>query len=225
LLAQGHVPKAAASIAAAVAGAGDNRLARAPLSAAQAEIAIALDDLDLARAAADDVAATAEMFESAGLKAVAQRAQAAVALAANQPVVALSLLRMSLAEWQDLDAPYDAARTRSLLAQAYRALGDDDAADHETALAEAAFTRLGVVGAPPPPDTASLPAGLTQREAEVLRLVAAGKSNQDIAADLFLSPKTVARHVSNIFTKIGVSGRAAATAFAYERGLVSDVHA
>jgi DNA-binding NarL/FixJ family response regulator len=67
----------------------------------------------------------------------------------------------------------------------------------------------------------TLPAGLTAREGEVLRLVASGCTNKDIAAALYLSEKTVARHLSNIFTKIDVPTRSAATAFAFEHGLAS----
>jgi DNA-binding NarL/FixJ family response regulator len=127
--------------------------------------------------------------------------------------------------WQELDAPYDAARTRLLLAQAYRALGDEDAADLELDAAGLVFDRLGaaldaraVAGLRARP---ALPGGLTAREAEVLRLVAAGKSNREIAALLVLSDKTVARHLSNIFAKLGLSSRTAATAYAFEHGLAS----
>ena len=66
---------------------------------------------------------------------------------------------------------------------------------------------------------AARPAGLTDREVEVLRLVAAGRTNKEIAAELYLSAKTVSRHLSNIFTKIGVTSRSAATAFAFEHDL------
>ncbi len=219
-LAQGRVDTARASIAASLAGDGGSRLGRAPLHAAQVAIALRDGDLDLADASATEVAATAEAFASPGLAAVAHRCRGAVALARGQSVVALGALRLALAAWQELDAPHEAACTRVLLADAYRALGDDDAADREQAAARACFERLGATGDLCALDGGPAPThGLTGRELEVLALVATGRSNREIAGDLFLSERTVARHVSNIFTKIDVSSRSAATAFAYDNGL------
>ncbi|HJU00816.1 MAG TPA: response regulator transcription factor, partial [Actinomycetes bacterium] len=128
--------------------------------------------------------------------------------------------------WQELDAPYEAARARVVVATACRALGDEDAARMELDAAREVFERLSAA-----PDLARVEAltgaarsragsGLTAREVEVLRLVATGRTNRVIAAELFLSEKTVARHLSNIFTKLGVSSRAAATAWAYRHELV-----
>ena len=215
-LAQGKSDAASASIATTLQAAGANRLGRAPLLAAQVEIALAAGDVATARAAADELTATAETFGSAGLKASAHRCEGAVALAEQQAVAALGQLRLAFSAWQELDAPYDAARTRLLLADAYAALDDPDAAERERAAAKACFERLGVRG-----DEASTPeTPLSAREVEVLRLVAAGKTNRDIATALFLSEKTVARHVSNIFTKLDVSSRTAATAYAFSSGLV-----
>jgi DNA-binding NarL/FixJ family response regulator len=138
---------------------------------------------------------------------------------------ALTPLRQAWREWQALDAPYEAARTRVPLARACRALGDDENADLEIDAARAAFERLGAQ-----PDLARLdalirhperdPHGLTPREREVIALVATGKTNRAIAASLSISEKTVARHVANIFTKLGISSRAAATAYAYEHDLL-----
>jgi DNA-binding NarL/FixJ family response regulator len=105
-----------------------------------------------------------------------------------------------------------------------RAAGDEDDALLELRAASLAFERLGAT-----PDlevvaglirgARALPRGLTPREAEVLRLVAAGKTNRDIAADLVISEHTVARHLQNMFTKLDVSSRSAATAFAFEHHL------
>ncbi|HEY2330758.1 MAG TPA: LuxR C-terminal-related transcriptional regulator [Acidimicrobiales bacterium] len=220
-LAQGRSEAASSSIGAAVASFSGSRLERALLLGAQVQIALAAGDLDLAEASATELAETAEVFDSPGLRAAAQWARGAVALAQGRPVVALGLLRMALAFWQDFDAPYDAARTRVLLAEAYQALDDTDAATRERAAARACFERLGAVA-----DLGSLddkpasPGGLSPRELEVLRLVATGQTNRQVAAALFLSEKTVARHVSNIFTKLDVTSRSAATAFAYSNGLV-----
>jgi DNA-binding NarL/FixJ family response regulator len=211
-LAQGKVDAAASSIANALHGAGTNRLARAPLLAAQVDIALADADAATARVAADELSLTAATFGSAGLRASAHRCEGAVALAEKQAVSALAQLRLAFAAWQELDAPYDAARTRLLLADAYDALDDHDTAARERAAAQACFERLGVRRVVDSP--------LSTREMEVLRHIASGKSNREIAADLFLSEKTVARHISNIFAKLDVSSRTAATAYAFSSGLV-----
>jgi DNA-binding NarL/FixJ family response regulator len=215
-LAQGNTAAATSSIGAALLGAGANRLARAPLLAAQVDIALGADDVAVARAAANELNEIAATFESAGLRASAHRCEGAVALAEGQSVTALAALRMACTLWCELDAPWEAARTRVLLADAYRALSDPDAAEREDAAAQAAFERLGVRSGSAIADTGPLSA----REAEVLRLIATGKTNRDVATELFLSEKTVARHVSNIFTKLGVSSRSAATAYAFSAGLV-----
>ncbi|KAA1428751.1 LuxR family transcriptional regulator [Nocardioides antri] len=214
-LAQGRIEAATASIAAALAPAGGSRLERAPLHAAQTEIALAAGDVALAEASAQEVADAAVAFDSAGLGAEGNRCRGAVLLAQGRAVEAMGPLRMAFNTWQELDAPYDAARTRLLLADAYRALGDADAATRERSAAKACFARLGVVAA-----RGGLPKGLTAREVEVVRLIAAGDSNRAIAEKLVLSQKTVARHVSNIFGKVGVTSRSGVTAFAYDSGLM-----
>lgn len=214
-LAQGRTDAASVSIAAALAPEGGSRLGRAPLLAAQTEIALAAGDVPLAEASAQEVADTAAAFDSAGLGAEGNRCRGAVLLAQERTVEAMGVLRLAFNAWQDLDAPYDAARTRLLLADAYQALGDLDAAARERSAAEACFARLGVVAS-----RDGLPKGLTAREVEVVRLIAAGDSNRAIAEKLVLSPKTVARHVSNIFGKVGASSRSGVTAFAYGNGLM-----
>lgn len=214
-LAQGRVPEAVASIAAALAPGTGSRLERAPRHAAQVDIALAAGDLDLADASAHEVTETAETFDSAGIRAEGHRCAGAVLLARGRTMEALGALRMALNEWKQLDVPYEVARTRLLLAQAYAACGDTDAARREEASAQQCFDVLGVVVAGP-----DAPAGLTAREVEVIRLLASGKSNREIADQLFLSPKTVARHLSNIFAKTGAGSRAAATAYAYDHGLM-----
>jgi DNA-binding CsgD family transcriptional regulator len=216
-LAQGRCTEAAASVAAAIASAGGSRLERAPLHAAQSEIAPAAGDLDLAARSAAEVAETARAFGSAGLGADGHRCVGAVQLAGGRVMEALGSLRMAFNDWTRLDVPFEAARTRLLLAEAYAACGDTDAAEREEAAARACFDRLGVL--PDQTDT-DAPAGLTPRELEVIRLLASGKSNREIAAALVLSPKTVARHLSNIFTKTGSGTRSAATAYAYDNGLM-----
>jgi DNA-binding CsgD family transcriptional regulator len=159
------------------------------------------------------------------LRAIAANVQGMVALAEEDPSTALVSLRAARGTWQELDAPYETARTRVLIGLACRALGDEDAALLELEHATTAFEQLGAL-----PDLARVEAvvaretgdthGLTPRELEVLRLVAAGKTNRDIAAELIVSEHTVARHVQNIFAKLRVSSRTAATAFAFEHHLV-----
>ncbi|HKY24230.1 MAG TPA: helix-turn-helix transcriptional regulator, partial [Gaiella sp.] len=142
-------------------------------------------------------------------------------LAQGEPREALVALRQAADLWLELDAPYELARTRSLLGDACRLLGDDEAAGLEHEAAGSIFERLGAR-----PDLARLTTqakpdhGLSRRELEVLRLVAAGKTNREIAASLVISEHTVARHLQNIFAKLDVSSRAAATAFAFEHDLV-----
>ena len=215
-LAQAKREVASASIAAACAAAGGSRMERAELHAAQVEIALAGGDVALAESAADEVAATAEAYHSDGLRAVGHRCVGAVRLAQGRAAEAIGLLRMAFLHWQALDVPYEAARMRMLLADGYRALGDVDAADREAAAARACFDRLGVRSG----GGTTVPAGLTPREVEVVRLIAAGKSNRGIATELVLSEKTVARHLSNIFAKVGATSRAGVAAFAYDSGLL-----
>lgn len=189
--------------------------------AAQVDIAVAAGDVGLADDAAAEVAEIAADFESDGLQAQSHRCRGAVSLARGEPVLALGALRLAFAKWQELDAPYEAARTRALLAGAYRLLQDDDAAARERAAARRVLAGLGAG-----PDLRGLdasdarPCGLTPREVEVLRLVASGQSNRDVAANLVISEKTAARHVANIYAKLGISSRSAATAFAHEHALV-----
>lgn len=219
-LSRGHVGTAAASIRAALV-AESHRLARARLCLAQVEIALTAGDDATARKAAEELAETAAHYGSSGLEVMARHAYGAVMLASGHPEEALPVLRESCHRWHDFDAPLESARVRLLLAEAYRALGDEDAAAREEAAAAAVYDSLGAVRPVTENGAAALPRGLTAREAEVLALVAAGKSNREVAADLVISEKTVARHLANIFTKLDVSSRTAATAFAFENGLAA----
>lgn len=148
--------------------------------------------------------------------AMAEQARGAVELASGSSDRALRLLHEELRRWQAVAAHHECASVRLLLSRAYRTLGDSDSAAREQATATLA--RLGVAARVTRP---AVPGGLTTREAEVLTLVAAGMSNREVAAALVVSEKTVARHLSNIFNKLGVSTRTAATAFAFEHGLVT----
>jgi DNA-binding CsgD family transcriptional regulator len=155
------------------------------------------------------------------LGAIVAHARGAVHLADGEPREALVSLRRAAEAWRALDVPYEIARTRVLVGDACRLVGDEEAARLEHDAARSSFERLGAK-----PDLARLVAspksehGLSRRELEVLRLVAGGKTNREIAALLVISEHTVARHVQNIFAKLGLSSRAAATAFAFEHDLV-----
>ena len=197
---------------------------RLALLPAAAEILVAAGELDEARAICGELNEAAERLQGGVVAALALRACGALALAAGNAGDALVSLRGSFRVWQDLDAPYEAARTRVLIGRACRALGDEDAAALESDAARAAFAELGAETdlAWLDPLVAAGPAdshGLTDREIEVLRLVAAGDSNRQIADALVISEHTVARHLQNIFAKLGVSSRTAAGAFAFEHDL------
>ena len=224
-LAQGRVAAAGAALARALTEAA-GPLARSRLLPAQVEVALAAADVAGARAAADELVAIADDVGAPWLQAAADRAAGAVAIAEGDHLGALSHLRAAEVAWRELGAPYESARTRVLAAVACRALEDDDGADLELDAAIAAFERLGAV-----PDVAraravaGAPAGaaadvLSPRERQVVALVATGRTNREVAAELHISDKTVARHLSNVFAKLGLTSRAAATAYAYEHDIV-----
>jgi ATP/maltotriose-dependent transcriptional regulator MalT len=196
-------------------------LKRVALLPAHVEIALACGELDEAKASCHELRELARRYESVMLDAIVAYAEGAVALAENDASSALARLRHAQHIWHELDAPYEIARTRELIAKACATLGDDEACRLELEAARALFAQLGA-----DPDTARLAPrthrlhGLSERELEVLRLVSAGKSNREIAATLVISEHTVARHLQNIYTKLGLSSRAAATAFAFEHELV-----
>jgi ATP/maltotriose-dependent transcriptional regulator MalT len=202
-----------------------DRLARASVLPAYVEIMLAAGDVDEARSACRELGEIAEAYDSAMLRATAAHARGAVELAAGEAGTALVDLRQAWQAWQALEAPYEAARARVLVAQACKALGDDDAFVLELDAARSTFGELKAAPDVSRVDSLSKGArtathGLTTRELEVLRLVATGKSNREIAASLVISEHTVARHVQNIFTKLGVASRTAAGAFAFEHDLV-----
>jgi DNA-binding CsgD family transcriptional regulator len=219
-LSQGQTEAAVAAIRRAVSAA-SAPLDRTRLLPAYVEIMLDLGDMDAARAACVELAEIARGYESAMLAAIVDQGRGAVHLAAGEPQEALVALRRAADAWHALDVPYEIARTRVLAGDACRLLEDEEAAALEHDAARAIFERLGATpdlrrcGAPERPDH-----GLSRRELEVLRLVAAGKTNREIAASLVISEHTVARHLQNIFAKLGLSTRAAATAFAFEHGLV-----
>ncbi len=224
-LVQGRSDAAATAIR-RVAGTTMNRLKRMSLLPAFIEIMLAAGDVQDARNACRELEEIAASFDTGVPGAIAAQARGAVDLAEGDAQAALGSLRRAFEVWQRIEAPYAAARVRALIGLACRALGDEDSAGLELAAARSAFERLratpdltrieALMKGTPAEDTC----GLTARELQVLRLVAAGETNKVIAGKLFLSERTVDRHVSNIFTKLDVPSRAAATAFAYRRKLI-----
>jgi DNA-binding CsgD family transcriptional regulator len=218
-LAEGNIGAAATSIRRAVsetAGA----IPRARLLPAYAEISLAADDVHGARGAAGELADTAAVLRAPLLRALAATTDGRVLLARGAAQSALGRLRMAASLWIELGAPYEAARVRVEIGAACHALGDADGAELEADSARAAFGQLGAA-----PDAARLqPSGsanvLSTRETEVIRLIATGESNRQIASALVISERTVERHVSNIFGKLGITSRAAATAYVYEHRLL-----
>jgi DNA-binding CsgD family transcriptional regulator/tetratricopeptide (TPR) repeat protein len=223
-LAQGRREDAAASIARVLQETRHRRVRNRALSAA-VEIMLACGDVVAARDAAGELDMHARTLRTPFVRAVAAHAQGAVALADADAKVALASCRTALTLWRELDVPYEAARAQVLIAQACRALGDKDSADFELEAACRTFEQLGarvdLACLRPSVENAPRTAGLTARELQVLRLVATGRTNRGVGEALQLSEKTVARHVANIFLKLDVSSRAAATAYAFEHGLIS----
>ena len=223
-LAQGEGKAGAASLARAL-GESTEPLKRAALLPACIEIMLATGDLEQARAGCRELQDVAKRQGSRALTAAADYARGAVDLADGDARAALAALRRACRSWQELGAPREAARTRALVGQACAALGDPDTAAMELEAASDMFETLGA--APELARVESLRAGLenreihglTNRELEILRVLATGKSNREIAAALVISDHTVRRHLQNIFAKLGVRSRAAATAFAIRHHL------
>jgi DNA-binding CsgD family transcriptional regulator len=196
--------------------------------AAAVEIFRAAGDFASAREASDELAAIAEKSTSTALKATATQAAGAVQLCAGDVSAALAELRTAARIWQSLRMPYDAARVSVLLGLACAALGDRTSAEMQFGSAKDIFAELGAV--PDVEHVSMLSTGLgrgstatgvlSDREQQVLTLLAAGRSNREIAEELVVSPHTVARHVEHIYAKFGVSNRTAATRYAYEHHLV-----
>jgi DNA-binding NarL/FixJ family response regulator len=224
-LAQGQVDVAASAIRNLLDETKDRRV-RSRMLAAYVEIMLAAEDLAAARAGVDELSAIAAALDAPFLRAVSTHARGATLLGGGDARAALAALREATAAWEIVEAPYEAARTRVLIARACQLLGDRDSADIEYDAARHVFRQLGAAPDLARMDTAS-PAqnpasasGLSARELEVLRSLVTGKTNRAIADELCISEKTVARHLSNIFNKLGLSSRAGAIAYAYEHDLV-----
>ena len=224
-LAEGRVSVAAAAIKRVIDEAPD-RLTRCRVLPAYADIMLATDQVSAAQDAADELTNIAETLGAPFLRAAAAHTQGAVSLAAGDPAGSLIPLRRAVSIWMQMGAPYESARARVLVGQACRELGDADSADIEFEAVGQVFQKVGAA-----PDAERLrqligspernhPSGLTAREVQVLGLVATGRTNREISSTLMISEHTVARHLQNIFSKLGVSSRTAATAFALEQSLI-----
>jgi DNA-binding CsgD family transcriptional regulator len=224
-LAQGQIETAAASIRGVLLDTHE-RAARARMLAAAVEVLLAAGDLENARVAAAELAEIATAMAAPLLHGGSAHATGAVRLAEGNIADASTSLRDAWDIWRDLEMPYEEAQTCLLIASICERRGDQDGRRLELGAAKSIFKQLDaehcltriVAEFDRPPR--QQPGPLSEREAQVLRLLAAGKTNRDIAAALFISDKTVARHVSNIFDKLGVSSRTAATAWAYEHELI-----
>jgi DNA-binding CsgD family transcriptional regulator len=224
-MAQGRCDAALAAVRRA-AGEATGRAQRLKLLPALVEIALSAGELEEARGACLELEDVARGYGTAVMSALSGHARGALELAAGDARTALVSLRAALEAWQRVEAPHAAAHTRALMGLACRALGDEDGGELEFSAARAVFERLGAA-----PDLGRLDAlargaapapahRLTPRELQVLRRVAAGKTNKAVAAELSLSERTIERHVSNIFTKLDVASRSAATAYAHQNKLV-----
>ncbi|UEL29451.1 response regulator transcription factor [Pseudarthrobacter sp. L1SW] len=225
-LSLGDVPAAAAGIRRAL-GEAVGPAARVELLPAAVTVLLAADAAGEAEAATAELGSHAEHFASDSVRATHARALGELALASNEWRKALPQLREAAGLWRDLDVPYETAQCSVLLASAYRGVGDDEAADLELEAARQAFRSLGarhdllvVQGMLQHSDIPGQH-GLSPREVGVLRLIVQGMPNRAIGAELFLSERTVQRHVSNIFNKLGVSSRTQAATLALDRGIVS----
>ncbi len=223
-LANGDVEAAAASIDRAL-GEAQNQLTRAAMLPAHIEILLAAGNTAAAREAADELEEAPDGHRTPVREAAAHHARGAVLLAEGDPRAALGGLRVAARVWNLLGLPYEEARTRRIIAECCRMVGDDDASSLELGIARGIFTALGagpdVVGVDSlraaHPTSAH---GLTKREVEVLRLLAQGMTNKEIAEELIVAIRTVDSHVRNILTKLGVATRSAATALAYRQNLL-----
>ena len=224
-LAEGRAGAAVASITSVLLDT-QARSSRARMLPAAVEILLAAGDLAGARAAAAELSEIVLALGAPLLAAASAHATGAVLLAEDDVAGAAASLGRARGIWRELEMPYDEARTCVLLAAVCEKRRDDEGRRLELEAARRIFTHLGAqsclarLAGPPERASAQRIGSLSERETQVLRLLASGKTNRLIADELYISEKTVARHVSNIFDKLGVSSRSGATAWAFQHHLI-----
>lgn len=196
----------------------EDEVGRIRLMPAAVEIALARDSIDEAHQYCSELEQSAEKYDSPGFRAWALHARGAVLVRQGRPAEALSVLHDALRRYRSSQRRYEMAQVYEWMEQAHRATGDTTSAASDAANAESIYQQLGA--RPIRPHNRAAPGGLTSREVEVLARIAAGASNRDVAKQLFISDKTVGRHLANIFVKLGVSSRTAAAAWAHENGVL-----
>ena len=197
---------------------------RMVLLPAAVEICLAAGRIDEAKDVITELEETAQTYPTTAVRAILEAARGAVALSEDRPAEALARLREASVRWRELDAPYETAQVGVRIGEGCRALGDEEGALMEFRAALATFERLGAR-----PDASRVRrllsgqnahlAVLSPREIEVLRLIVRGRTNAEISAQLFLSERTIHRHVSNILTKLDVRSRTSAATYAVHHGL------
>lgn len=223
-LAQGRVEAALAALRSGLVDDSRADEERAAFRWAQLEAALVTGGVDLARESAAELTSIAQRTRLPVPEARASHARGVAFLMEGSFPRALPELRDAQSRWASLSLPYEEAYARTCLGVARRHLGDEEGAALDIEAARSSLSRLDAD--PEPPTFLALlgvrfdrPAGLSPRETEVLRLVASGMTDREIADTLSISEHTVGRHLQNLFAKLGVSTRAAAAAYAVRCGL------
>lgn len=198
--------------------AGLNRLDRMSLLRGAVEVALARGDVDEAERHCEELESGAAAFGTPGFRAWAAHARGAVLVRRGEHASALDVLEDALREYRTQQCRYEIAQVYEWMALAHQALGDHETAAADTATADNIYTQLGVE--PVEPCGATAPGGLTKREVDILRRIAGGATNKQVAEQICISEKTVGRHLANIYAKLGVSSRTAALAWAHDNNLL-----
>ena len=202
-----------------VALSGQDRLGRMGMLRAAVEIALARDRIDEAEQHCRELEDGAKAFGTPGFRACAAHARGAVLVRRGDFAAALHSLESALRGYRIQKSRYETAEVYEWMALAHNGVGEHDTAAADVATAESIYAQLAVE----PSSTCGrrAPGGLTRRELEVLRAIASGATNRQVAQQIVISEKTVARHLANVYAKLGVSSRTAAVAWAYQQGVIA----
>jgi DNA-binding NarL/FixJ family response regulator len=195
-----------------------DRVGRMRLLLAAVEVALIRDCAEEAEALCRELETGAEAFGTPGFKAWAAHARGAVLIHRAEYGQALDALQAALREYRTQQCRYETGKVYECMATAHKALGDNDIAAADRATAQSIYRQLGVEGLPTSAE--SDPGGLTKREIEILIRIASGATNRQVADLIFISEKTVGRHLANIYAKLGVSSRTAAVTWAYDNNVL-----